>query len=166
MKKLAVAMALFAAGCGNTTGPGEQGTPLDALTALEEAYCARDTEAFAVVLQEGFFHTIPEQDWDDYNGDGIVETGWNAEVQVHWTGVFFQGCSMIDLSIDTENASVQYLSADEALVTFDFRLEFTGTGPDYIKNEGTWELLVSSESGGDWKLLEASDALGWVGFIP
>lgn len=167
MKRLAVAMAVLAAGCGNnTTGPGEQGTPLDVLTSLEGAYCSRDTGAFADVLQDGCFHTIPEVDWDDFNGDGVVDTGWNAELQVDWIDVFFTGCTEISLSIDQENASVEYLSADEAVLSFDFLLDFTGTGPDHISSGGSWTLLVSRGPGEDWKLLEASDATGWVGFLP
>lgn len=167
MKRLAVAAALFAVGCGNdTTGPAEQGSPIDVLTSLEEAYCLRDTGAFEDVLQDGYFHTIPESCWDDYDGDGVVDPGWNAELQTEWIQFFFEGCSEISLSIDEENASVQYLSPDEALLSFDFQLDFTGTGPDYISSGGSWSLLVSRAPGESWKLLEASDADGWVGFLP
>lgn len=167
MKRLTVAVTILAAGCGNnTTGPGEQGTPLDVLTSLEGAYCSRDTGAFSGVLQDGYHHAIPECDWDDYNGDGVLDTGWNAELQVEWIDAFFQGCSEICLSIDEENALIHYFSPGEALLSFDFQLDFTGAGPDYISSSGSWNLLVSCEPGGDWKLLEASDADGWVGFLP
>jgi len=167
MRRLAVAAALLAAGCGsNTTGPGEEGTPLDVLTSLEEAYSYQDPGLFSYVLQEGYFHAIPESCWDDYDGDGIVDSGWNAELQTDWIAFFFEGCSEICLSIDEENASVQYLSPDEALLSFDFQLDFTGTGPDYISSGGSWSLLVSRAPGESWKLLEASDADGWVGFLP
>lgn len=167
MNRLAVAVAILAAGCGNnTTGPAEQGTPLDVLTSLEEAYCSRDTGAFSDVLQDGYHHVIPECDWDDYNGDGVVDTGWNAELQVEWIDAFFADCSEVFLSIDVENASVQYLSTDEALLSFDFQLDFTGTGPDYISSGGSWNLMVSRGPGEDWKLLEATDSAGWVGFLP
>lgn len=166
MKRLAVAVAILATGCGSTTGPEGQGTPLDVLTSLEEAYCSRDTGAFAGVLQAGFFHTIPQNDWADYDGDGVLDTGWNAELQVDWIDAFFKGCSEICLSIHEENASIHFLSPDEALLSFDFQLVFTGAGPDHVSSRGSWSLLVSRLPGGDWKLLEASDAEGWVGFLP
>ena len=166
MRRLAVAVAVMAAACGSTTGPEGQGAPLDVLTALEGAYCSRDAGAFEDVLQEGYFHTIPECDWDDYDGDGILDTGWNAELQTEWIQGFFAGCTEVSLSIDVENASVDYLSAGEAVLSFDFQLDFTGTGPDYVGSGGNWTLLVSCEPGEHWKLLEASDADGWVGFLP
>ncbi len=167
MKRLTVAVTILAAGCGsNTTGPGEQGTPLDVLTTLEEAYSYQDPGLVACVLQDGYFHAIPESFWDDYDGDGVVDSGWNAELQTDWISFFFEECSEITLSIDEENASVEYLSADEAVLSFDFQLDFTGTGPDYISSGGSWTLLVSCEPGEHWKLLEASDADGWVGFLP
>ncbi len=166
MKRLAVAMAVLAAGCGSTTGPEGLGTPLDVLTLLEDAYSYRDPGLFTWVLQDGYFHSIPECDWEDYDGDGVVDTGWNAELQTERILFFFMGCSEITLSIDEENASVEYLSADEAVLSFDFQLDFTGTGPDYISSGGSWTLLVSCAPGERWKLLEASDADGWVGFLP
>ncbi len=167
MKVLAVAAAVLAVGCGNsTTGPGEQGTPLDVLTTLEDAFSNRDTGMFTSVLQEGYFHTIPESCWDDYDGDGVVDSGWNAELQTELIDAFFQECSEICLSIDEENASVQYLSSDEALLSFDFQLDYIGTGPDNVSSGGSWSLTVSRGPGEGWKLLEASDADGWVGFLP
>lgn len=162
-----MAAAVIAVGCGNnTTGPTGQGTPLDVLTSLEDAYKYRDTGFFTCLLQDGYFHAIPGIEWDDYNGDGIVDSGWNAELQTEWIQFFLEGCSGISLSIDEENASVEYLTADEAVLSFDFQLEFTGTGPDYLSSGGSWGLLVSRAPGESWKLLEASDANGWVGFLP
>lgn len=167
MKPIAMLPLVLLAGCGNnTSGPQEQGSPLDVLTGLENAYCSRDAGAFEDILQKGYFHTIPESEWDDFDGDGIIDTGWDAELQMTWIDDFFSACQEITLSIDTGGAVIDYVTPEMAVVSFDFQMQYTGTAPDYLNREGSWYLTVSAGDDDVWKLLEVSDMYGWVGFIP
>ncbi len=89
----AVITAVIVSGCWNPfspkTGPGPPPllyhTPVDSaykvLENLQFAYISRDIGHYLNCFRDDFEFHLQEIDWDDYNGDGTVDTYWGLDLE-------------------------------------------------------------------------------------
>lgn len=64
---------------------------------LEYAYITMDLELVEVTLDPDFFHHLDEEDWADYNGDGIIDEGWGLDLELEWFENLFETADAIDM---------------------------------------------------------------------
>ncbi len=97
---------LTIAACSSSTGPGAQGPPwippdsaYKVVENLEYAWCTQDIELVATSLDDAFEHRLLEEDWDDYNGDGIIDTYWDKYLELEFTEGTFNAADSIYMDI-------------------------------------------------------------------
>ena len=64
---------------------------------LETAYINRDHDAYMDCFREDFEFHLLETDWDDYDGDGIVDTYWGYDIEDLFSQNMFNAVEQIEL---------------------------------------------------------------------
>lgn len=110
-KMLSVFCLLPFLACDSSTGivpPVLPHDPVDqgwkAVENLEYAFNQRDSELLDETLDPTFLILLPEEEWDDYNGDGIMDTTLTREL-------YFSG--VIDLFQEYESVELDLQGSDE-----------------------------------------------------
>ncbi len=74
--------------------------PWDILLAdLEYAWITMDIYALEICFRDDFMHHLQEEDWDDYNGDGIIDEYWGLEIELEFAELAFAEADSIDFSL-------------------------------------------------------------------
>ena len=103
-----VVLPLIIAACSSTIGldPSAQGPPWippdsawKVVENLEYAWCTQDIELVFNSLDEAFEHRLLEEDWDDYNGDGIIDEYWDKYFELAFTEEIFNAADSIYMDI-------------------------------------------------------------------
>lgn len=72
---------------------------------LQLAYVNRDHDHYMQCFRDDFEFHLLEQDWDDYNGDGIIDTYWGLDTEDEFHEAMFNGVEQIEL---TFTGNMQY----------------------------------------------------------
>jgi len=68
------------------------------LANLQMAYVNRDHDHYMQCFRDDFEFHLLEQDWDDYNGDGIIDTYWGLDKEDEFHQAMFNGVELIELT--------------------------------------------------------------------
>lgn len=96
---IAVSIVLTGAAClfspedGGDTANDEYYSPADSawkvLANFQLAYQTRNLDAYLDCLHEEFEFVLLETDWDDYDGDGIIDESWGRDIEEEFTTNMF-----------------------------------------------------------------------------
>ncbi len=113
----AVITAVIASGCWNPFSPQtdpnppvqQYHNPVDSaykvLENLEYAYTSRDIVHYLDCFRDDFEFHLMEIDWDDYDGDGTLDTYWGLDQEEAFHILMFNNVSSIDLSLNGNQQS-------------------------------------------------------------
>jgi hypothetical protein len=113
----AVITAVIVSGCWNPFSPQtdpnpevqQYHNPVDSaykvLENLEYAYTSRDIVHYLNCFRDDFEFHLMEIDWDDYDGDGTIDTYWGLDQEEAFHILMFNNVSSIDLSLDGNQES-------------------------------------------------------------
>lgn len=124
------------------------------------AYNTRDANLLAATLDSEFLHHLQEQDWEDYNGDGTVDSTWGYELEMEMAQTLFSTYNTIELSLSGED---QYTwSADPTGESMayprDYQLKMYYSYPDSGAVEtGKFTMICRPDSTDTWYLTHLID---------
>ncbi len=128
MQILAVSLFIMVLSCENSTGivpPVLPHNPVDqgwkAVENLEYAFNQRDSELLDETLDPDFLFLLPEEEWDDYNGDGVIDTTLTRELFMS---------SAVNLFQEYGSVVLEYSGSSETPWAGDS----TGTTMMYVRN--------------------------------
>lgn len=132
---------------------------------LQLAYVNRDIDHYLECFRDDFEFHLLEQDWDDYNGDGIIDTYWGLDKEEEFHEGLFGVVELIEL---TFTGNMQYPNpADptgESLSlprTFDLKVYETvsgPSGPEGFRASGSAEFICRVDSvTGEWYIWQWND---------
>ncbi|OPL17687.1 MAG: hypothetical protein AVO35_08440 [Candidatus Aegiribacteria sp. MLS_C] len=100
----AAMLAFAAGGCGSS--PHETAIePWEALLDdLRNAWEEEDLSLMGSLFREDFQHHLLEVDWDDYDGDGIIDEYWGLEYELEFAGMIFASSDSISFLISGDSA--------------------------------------------------------------
>lgn len=101
-----ITMSLILASCDNSSeiaGPDQSDDPVEQGQSVIEnyvaAYNSRDETLLATTLDTHFLHHLLEEDWDDYNEDGIIDSTWSYDYEMTNAQILFPSCEAIELTL-------------------------------------------------------------------
>jgi hypothetical protein len=165
----AIAMGLAASmvlsGCWNPFSPDEgvsEGfqyhNPCDSaykvLENLEYAYIARDIDHYLDCFRDDFEFHLLEVDWDDYDGDGLIDEYWGLDLEEAFHEVMFSNVSSIELTLSgtsqspwTGDSTGQSLQLTR---TFDLKVYTSEDPPEGYRASGDALFICRPDSTGEW----------------
>ncbi len=114
----AVITAVIVSGCWNPFSPDtnpdppppQYHVPVDSaykvLENLEYAYISRDIGHYLACFRDDFEFHLQEIDWDDYDGDGTVDTYWGLDLEEQFHILMFNNVSSISLTLSGTQQSI------------------------------------------------------------
>lgn len=96
------------------TGSSDYYTPADSawkvLHNFQLAYQTQNIDAYKNCLHDEFEFILLEVDWDDYDGDGIIDQSWGRDLEELYTTNMFNSpeAEIIDLTLEGTGESVWY----------------------------------------------------------
>lgn len=75
------------------------------LTNLESAWITMDINALEDCFRDDFMHHLQEEDWADYNGDGVIDEYWGFEIELDFAELAFAEADSIDFSLSGGESS-------------------------------------------------------------
>ncbi len=162
----AAALAVvLAAGCWNPfspdTEPGEEiqyFNPADSawkvLKNLEYAYISRDLDHYTDCFREDFEFHLLEVDFDDYDGDGILDEFWGKSLEEEFHEVMFTQVTAIELTLTgTQESPWSGDSTGVALAlprTFDLKVYTDGAHTTGYRASGSALFICRPDTTGEW----------------
>jgi len=107
----AVVTAVIVSGCWNPFSPStdpvpptvQYHVPVDsaykALENLQYAYVSRDIDHYLDCFRDDFEFHLQEIDWDDYDGDGVIDEYWGLDMEEEFHIKMFDNVFSIDLTL-------------------------------------------------------------------
>ncbi len=94
-----VSLLLIISGCGSTNQEIVI-EPWEVLLAdLEYAWITMDINALDNCFRDDFIHHLQEEDWGDYNGDGIIDEYWGFEIELNFAETCFDEADSTTFSL-------------------------------------------------------------------
>lgn len=75
------------------------------LNNLEYAWNTMNINTLEDCFRDDFMHHLQEVDWDDYNGDGIIDEYWGLEIELDFAESAFTQADSIYFSLSGGNSS-------------------------------------------------------------
>ena len=98
-------LASLAFSCSSVTGSeSDTEQALEVLEKYQTAYTNQDILLLDSIHATDFFHTLLETDWADYDGDGVIDTGFNRELELEFTEVLFSNWDAFSLEFSGEES--------------------------------------------------------------
>lgn len=162
---LGLSLSLALSGCWNPfspeSTPGESFqyyNPCDSaykvLKNLEYAYVSRDIDHYLDCFRDDFEFHLLEIDWDDYNGDGIIDEYWGLDLEEAFHEVMFGNVSSIELTLSgtsqspwTGDSTGQSLQLTR---TFDLKVYTSEDPPEGYRASGEALFICRPDSTGEW----------------
>ncbi len=166
----ALFLILIFTACGDNTGitlPVLPHDPVDEGWKVVENYAygmeTKDIALLEETLDPDLVYQLQEDDWDDYNGDGIIDTTFTRELHLEFLSQTFNMYEYIELSLsgNTENPwpddpageTMQYLR------TFDMKAYYYDE--DNVqqgwREQGEASFLCKPDSAGIWRITGIED---------
>jgi len=163
---LACLLVILLCSCGSdATGispPVLPHDPVDATwKAVENFEYAYDTQDIALVLatlDPDFMHHLDEEDWADYDGDGIIDTFFDLELEQLFTEYLFNAAEEIEMTFTGDDEWVW--SGDttgqslELPRIFDLKVYWkTGSGPyQGSQVSGAASFICRPDADDEWRI--------------
>jgi len=94
-----VSLVLIMSGCGSNNQEISI-EPWEILLAdLEYAWMDMDIYALENCFRDDFMHYLQEEDWDDYNGNGVIDEYWGLETELEFSELAFAEADSIYFSL-------------------------------------------------------------------
>lgn len=152
----------------NPTQPPLYHSPADSawkvVANLQMAYVNRDHDHYMQCFRDDFEFHLLEQDWDDFNGDGIIDTYWGLDTEDEFHEAMFNGAELIEL---TFTGTQQYLwmgdPTNESWLlprTFDLKVytSIGGSGPvNGWRASGDAQFICRTDENGEWYIWQWFD---------
>ncbi len=162
-KIAALLTTLLLAGCGSeATGiitPVLPYNPVDegwkVLANYEYAYNTRDEELLSTTLDTQFLHHLLPEDWDDYNGDGTIDSTWNYEYEMYSAQILFSRCEVIEFLLDGESSSQWYGDPSGESINYlrAYQMKAYSSYPDSVLiTTGDYSLICKPDTNDIWHL--------------
>ena len=161
----AVVTAVIVSGCWNPFSPStdpdpptvQYHVPVDsaykALENLQYAYVSRDIGHYLDCFRDDFEFHLQEIDWDDYDGDGVIDEYWGLDMEEEFHINMFNSTNVttIDLTLSgTQESPWTGDSTGQALQlsrTFDLKVF---AEPQGFMASGTALFICREDSTGEW----------------
>ena len=124
----------------------------------EYSFNVKDITLLEETLDPTFLYELPESEWDDYNGDGIIDTVLTKELYLQWISVLFSSYEVVELNLngdseyvwagDPSGETLQLLRAYQKKA-----YNWVGGVQEGFVEQGNITFLVKSETSGSWKIL-------------
>lgn len=163
-------MILITACSSNATGITTPMLPHDpvnegwkAIDNYECAYNTQDIDLLAATLDTGFLHLLLETDWDDYNGDGIVDSTWGYDLELSFAEELFSNYEYCELYLagEEEYTWPDDPSGESIAYPRGFHLKYYNINPDQtitgFTEVGQFILVCKPDSTGIWHLTHLID---------
>lgn len=159
------ATSLIVSGCWNPfspeTGTGEEFqyyNPVDsawkALENLEYAYISRDIDHYLDCFRDDFEFHLLQVDWDDYDGDGIIDEYWGLDLEEEFHEIMFNNVNSIELTLSgTQQAPWTGDSTGQSLQltrTFDLKVYTNEAQSQGYRASGDALFICRQDSTGEW----------------
>ncbi len=129
----------------------------------EYAYNTQDIDLLAATLDTGFLRHLLEQDWDDYNGDGVMDSTWGYDIELSIAEGYFSAYELCELNLEGEE---QYTwpdnpSGESLAYPRSYQLKCYNFDPDQgytgFRKTGEFILVCTPDSTGIWHLTHLID---------
>jgi hypothetical protein len=164
----AVVAALAVSGCWNPVDPEQGGgggpeyytfcdSAWKVIKNLEFAYQAKDLDHYLACFRSDFEFHLLEVDWDDYDGDGIIDEYWGRDLEEQFHESMFGFVDNIDLTF-SGNAEWPWSgdSTGQSLElprTFDLKVYYTIPGSPYEGSQASGQAIFicrTDTTTGEW----------------
>jgi len=162
---LACLLVILLCSCGSdATGISPPVLPHDPVDAawkavenLKYAYITMDLDLVEATLDTDFFHHLDEEDWADYNGDGIIDVGWGWCMELAWFEDLFDTADEIEMTFSGEDEYPwEEDSTGQSLAlprTFCVKVWFEIGGPyEGIQASGSVIYVCRPDSASEWQI--------------
>ena len=161
-KTAALLVVLLLAGCGSeATGvitPVLPYNPVDegwkALANYEYAYNTRDEELLSTTLDSQFLHHLLPEDWYDFNGDGVIDSTWNYDMEMEFEQTLFSKCETIEFILWGDSSYPWAWDPSGETIAYPRDYEMSGFySPDSgFVETGMYQLICKPDANGLWHL--------------
>ncbi|OPL20031.1 MAG: hypothetical protein AVO35_00810 [Candidatus Aegiribacteria sp. MLS_C] len=121
---------------------------------LQYAYVSRDIGHYLDCFRDDFEFHLLEIDWDDYDGDGIIDEYWGLDLEEAFHEVMFNNVSTIELTLSgdsqspwTGDSTGQSLQLTR---TFDLKVYTSDDPPEGFRASGEALFICRPDSTGEW----------------
>jgi len=151
--------------CGNNaTGISPPVLPHDPVNAAWKAvenfqysYNTQDIDLLGITLDPDFMHHLEEEYWDDYDGDGIIDTYLDLDLELLFTEAFFDTAEMIELTL---NGDDEQTWPDDSLAwalelprVYGMKVYYDAGGPyQGSQVSGTISFICRPDSDEEWRI--------------
>lgn len=171
MKKtlLIISGALLLASCDPGTGiitPVLPHNPVDegwkAVENYEYSFNTKDLTLLEETLDPSFLYELPESEWDDYNGDGIIDTFLTKELYLQTISALFSSYEVVELNLNGDSEFTW--AGDSTGSTLILFRDYDKTAYNWVggQQEGFTELgsivfLTKPDTTGSWKITSITE---------
>ncbi len=160
---------LFSPESGGTSGESGYYTPADSawkvLHNFQLAYQTQNIDAYMNCLHEEFEFILLEVDWDDYDGDGIVDESWGRDIEEQFTTNMFNSpdAETIELNLTGNTESVWYGDPSgetlQLVRSFDLQVYYINAQgqPDGFRAQGEAIFLCKPNADGEYQIWQWQD---------
>lgn len=167
----AVAAIILAAGCGTPSGivtPVLPHDPVDegwkAVQNFEYSFNTKDLILLEETLDPEFVLYLNEEDWFDYNGDGILDTVLTEEQYLQSISTLFETYEVIELDLNGEFESPWY--GDPSGQTLQLVRSYQKKAYNWVGGQqegftvqGDYIFLSKPDSTGTWRITGLEDQI-------
>ena len=164
-----VFLFLIFTACGDTTSIVPPVLPHDPVSegwmALENYQYSLETQDMDLLeetLAAEFVYTLAEVDWDDYDGDGIIDTEFSRQFYLELVSQMFSSYEIIELTL--EGTSATPWSGDPTGETMQYlrtcymkAYNWVGGQQEGWMKHGDASFLCKPDSAGVWRIIERDD---------
>jgi len=162
----AIITAVIISGCWNPFSPAQNSNPppvqyhvpvdsaYKVLENLQYAYISRDIGHYLDCFRDDFEFHLLEIDWDDYDGDGIIDDYWGLDLEEEFHIMMFDNVSSIELSLSgTQQSPWTGDSTGLSLQlprTFDLKVYTNAAHSEGYRASGSALFICREDSTGEW----------------
>ncbi|PIE51575.1 hypothetical protein CSA37_11270 [Candidatus Fermentibacteria bacterium] len=128
------------------------------------AYETKNFDEYQKCLHDEFEFILLEQDWGDYNGDGVIDESWGKDLEELYTQRMFQSdnADVIELILTGTNESPYYGDTTGATVqmmrSFELKVYYYEDGTQKgVRAQGQALFLVKPGPNGDYQIWQWTD---------
>lgn len=126
----------------------------------EYAYNTKDADLLGATLDTQFLHHLLPEDWADYNGDGVIDSTWNYELEMYFEEALFAAYTNIEFYLTGEEQYTWTEDPSGESIAFprDFDLKAYDTDPlTGIRETGQFILVCKPDTSNIWHLTHLID---------
>lgn len=134
-----------------------------AIENYEYSYNTQDIYLLAATLDTEFLHHLLQEDWDDYNGDGMVDSTWGYDLELSIAEAYFSEYEYCEFTLDgdEQHSWPEDPSGESIAYPRGFQLKCYNINPDQtitgFTETGQFILVCTPDSTGIWHITHLID---------